>query len=48
MFCLCMANLEFFTARNDQKTLIEFVFAQTGLSIFESYSCFDCELREFS
>jgi hypothetical protein len=42
-----MANLDFFAAERDQKALIDFLFSSTDVRVFESYSEFDEELREF-
>ena len=40
-------NLDFFAAENDQRSLIEFLLSETDVRIYESYSDFDSELREF-
>lgn len=42
-----MANLDFFAARSDQKAVLDFVLTETDGRIFESYSRFSEELREF-
>jgi hypothetical protein len=42
-----VANLNFFAATDDQRLLIEFLFLSTDVRIFESYSEYDQELREF-
>jgi len=42
-----VANLDFFAARADQKSVIDYVVSATDLRIFESYSEFDQDLREF-
>ena len=42
-----MANLDFFAARADQVALLDFLFAETDVRVFESYSAFGLELREF-
>lgn len=42
-----MANLDFFAARNDQKAILEFIFDSTDAQVFESYSDFGKELRQF-
>lgn len=41
------ANVDFFAAEADQKALLDFLFSETDVRIFESYSEFDSELREF-
>lgn len=42
-----MANLDFFAAEADQKSLLEYLFSSADVRIFESYSEFDQALREF-
>jgi hypothetical protein len=42
-----MAILDFFAAEADQKSLLEFLFSSTDARVFESYSEFDRDLREF-
>ena len=42
-----MANLGFFASRDDQKAVADFLFAHTDVRVFESYSEFGQELREF-
>jgi len=39
--------VNFFAARDDVRTIVEFLYAQPSLRLFESSSRFDCELREF-
>ncbi len=41
------ANLDFFAAESDQRAVLDFVFSSTDARVFESYSEFDAELREF-
>lgn len=40
-------NLDFFAAEQDQKALMDFLFSFTDVRVFESYSEFDQDLREF-
>ena len=40
-------NLDFFAAESDQRALLDFLFASTEVRVFESYSEFDADLREF-
>jgi hypothetical protein len=40
-----MSNLDFY-ARDDQLALLSFFFDQGHCRVFESYSAYDCELRE--
>ncbi len=40
-------NLNFFAAETDQRALLDFLFASTDVGVFESYSEFDADLREF-
>jgi hypothetical protein len=42
-----MANLDFFAARSDLKAVVDFLFQATDVRLFESYSRFGQELREF-
>ncbi|MEK6703917.1 MAG: hypothetical protein AABZ53_16785 [Planctomycetota bacterium] len=41
------ANLNFFAAAEDQRELLDFLFQNTDIRMFEAYSRFDSELREF-
>jgi hypothetical protein len=41
------SSLTFFALHDDLLSLLEFVFAETGARVFEAYSAFDRELREF-
>jgi hypothetical protein len=41
------ANLEFFAAKADQRAVLDFLFSSTDVRVFESYSEYDAELREF-
>jgi hypothetical protein len=41
------SSLTFFAVREDLLSLLEFVFTETGARVFESYSDFDRDLREF-
>jgi hypothetical protein len=41
------ANLDFFAAGTDQWALLDFLFSSTDVQVFESYSEFDADLREF-
>ena len=41
------ANLDFFAAEADQRALLDFLFGSTDVRVFESYSEFDADLREF-
>jgi hypothetical protein len=40
-------NVNFFAAEADQRALLDFLFASTDVRVFESYSEFDADLREF-
>jgi len=42
-----MANLDFYALENDQRDLIQFVFAETDVVVFELYSECDRSLRQF-
>ena len=44
---MASANIDFFAAEADQKAVTDFLFASTDVRVFESYSEFDHELREF-
>ncbi len=41
------ANLDFFAVADDQRELLDFLFLSTDVRVFESYSQFGSELREF-
>lgn len=41
------ANLDFFAAAADTRAVLDFVFGSTDARVFESYSEFDADLREF-
>jgi hypothetical protein len=41
------ANLDFFAAEADQRAVLDFLFSSTDVRVFESYSEYDAELREF-
>lgn len=41
------ANLDFFAVAKDQRELLDFLFLSTDVRVFESYSQFGSELREF-
>jgi hypothetical protein len=41
------ANLDFFAAESDPQTVLDFLFSSTDVRVFESYSEYDAELREF-
>jgi hypothetical protein len=43
-----MANVDFYAAKEDLRSLLHFIFEETDLRVFESYSEPDSELREFS
>ncbi len=40
-------NLDFFAAEFDQRAVLDFLFKATDVRVFESYSEFDADLREF-
>ncbi len=40
-------NLDFFAAEADQRAVLDFVFSSTDARVFESYSEYGAELREF-
>jgi len=41
------SNLDFFAAEADQRAVLEYLFRETDIRVFESYSEPDSELREF-
>lgn len=41
------ANLDFFAAEADQRAVLDFLFSSTDVRVFESYSEYGAELREF-
>ena len=41
------ANLNFFAAEADQRAVVDFLFSSTDVRVFESYSEYGAELREF-
>jgi hypothetical protein len=41
------ANLDFFAAEADQRAVLDFLFSSTDVRVFESYSEYDANLREF-
>jgi hypothetical protein len=41
------ANMDFFAAEHDQRSVLDFLFLSTDVRVFESYSELDAELREF-
>jgi hypothetical protein len=41
------ANLDFFAAEADQRAILDLLFSSTDVRVFESYSEYDAELREF-
>jgi hypothetical protein len=43
-----MANLDFYGLKNDLLSLLSFIYDETDIIIFESYSEFDAELRSFT
>ena len=43
-----MANLAFFAVREDMLALLSFIYAETDCVVFESYSRYDTELRQFT
>ncbi len=43
-----MANLNFFAVRNDMLDLLSFIYSETDCVVFESYSRYDAELRQFA
>ena len=42
-----MPNLDFYAAGSDFEPVLDFVFHRSGCRVFESYSEFDAEIREF-
>jgi hypothetical protein len=40
-------NLDFFAAEADQRAVLDFLFSSKDVRVFESYSEYDAELREF-
>src|SRR3989442_10415662 len=42
-----MGSIDFYALKDDIRQLVHFIFEQTDLRIFESYSEYDKELREF-
>ena len=42
-----MASIDFYALKDDIRGLLHFIFEETDLRIFESYSEFDAELRQF-
>jgi hypothetical protein len=42
-----MANLDFYALEEDQRSLLEFLYAETDVTVFELSSEFDRELRHF-
>jgi hypothetical protein len=40
-------NLDFFAAEADQRAVLDFLFSSTDARVFESYSEYDADLREF-
>src|SRR5688500_15610156 len=42
-----MANLDFYAVKDDIRALMHFIFEETDVRVFESYSECDQELREF-
>jgi hypothetical protein len=42
-----MSNLYFYAGADDQRALIEYVFGATDCRVYEAYSNYDAELREF-
>ena len=41
------ANLDFFAAEADQRSVLDFLFSSTDVRVFESYSEYSADLREF-
>jgi len=41
------ANLDFFAAEADQRSVLDFLFSSTDVRVFESYSQYSADLREF-
>jgi hypothetical protein len=42
-----MASIDFYALRDDIRELVHFIFEETDARVFESYSEYDAELREF-
>ncbi|SFS73098.1 hypothetical protein [Paenibacillus sp. BC26] len=42
-----MANLDFYSTRNDQLKLLDFIFSELNFRVFQSYSDFDSEIEEY-
>jgi hypothetical protein len=42
-----MANLDFYALEDDQRSLLEFIYAETDVAVFELASEFDCDVRRF-
>ena len=42
-----MASLNFYAWTDDMRALLEFLFGETDVRVYESYSDYDAELREF-
>lgn len=42
-----MANLDFYSTRNDQLKLLDFIFSELNFRVFQSYSDFDKEIEEY-
>ena len=40
-------NLDFFAAESDQRAILDFLFSSTAVRVFESYSEYGADLREF-
>ncbi len=41
------ANVDFFAAAADQRAVLDFLFSSTDVRVYESYSQYDADLREF-
>jgi len=42
-----MATLDFFAVRDDLLALLDFIYSETDCAVYESYSRYDSELRQF-
>lgn len=42
-----MANLDFYSTKNDQLELLDFIFSELNFRVFQSYSDFDKEIEEY-
>jgi hypothetical protein len=42
-----MANLDFYALEEDQRSLLEFLYAEANITVFELSSEYDCEVRRF-